>query len=145
MLDWGRILAYNKHSIASWLSRVIVLLYTALMRLQLEYCVQFWPSQYKKATELLKCPKEDYKDSEGSRGKDIWKADWIPRFVQPVQEDNERPPYCGLQLPHKGVLRGSAELPSQWQDPVEWHKAVTGDGQAGYQEKILYQKGGRAL
>ena len=49
----NRVLGCIKSSIASRLREVILPLYSALTRLLLQYCVQFWGPQYKTDMDLL--------------------------------------------------------------------------------------------
>ena len=49
----NRILGSIKRSMTSRSREVILPLYSALMRLHLENCIQFWGPQYKKDMELL--------------------------------------------------------------------------------------------
>lgn len=48
------------------MDKAITLLHSALIRLHLEYSVQFWPPQFEMDIDLLKCTQETDHDGEGA-------------------------------------------------------------------------------
>jgi len=49
----NRILGCIKHDITSWSEQAIVLLYSAMVRPHLDYCVKFWAPHLKKGVQVL--------------------------------------------------------------------------------------------
>jgi len=82
-----------KKSVASRLRKILLPLYTSLLRLHLESCVQFWAPQFKKDEELLE--RVQRKATRMMRGLDhlVQGEAEGAGLVQPEEEKAERGPH----------------------------------------------------